>query len=218
MSTQEPSKDLNTPPAGTPPADNTANKELETLKSQLQEEQKQKQKLASDLTGLKATLDQMKKEGLKGNEDYKKLAETYEAENVDLKKKTSSLEEKFYGTLRSMAFKDAAVKLGVRPEALPDLDHVNMDGLEVAETSAGTYQVKGAEGFANEWKKLRPHWFTVPKAPTINNGGGGEGAPITGEISKEQFQEAYRQRIKDPKTYRTVLEKFTEQQRLKKGA
>lgn len=198
-----------TPPAGNPPPEN---KELEKLQLQLDAEKKEKSKLASDLQKLSSELDGLKKSGMKGSEDWKKLAETFEGENKTLKERAESIEKKMKDTFRVMHVKQEALKLGLRPESVTDVEFMDMGDLEVIEKDSGTYEVKGADRWAQDLKKVRAHWFKQPTAPNVNGAGGGEGAPeIKGEITEKQFQEAFRNRVKDPKTWATVNAAYNKQ-------
>lgn len=182
-------------------------KEISDLKASLQEEQKAKQKLQGDLTTIRGELDQLKKSGMKGSENFKQLAETYEAENGTLKKENESLKGNFHHTLRVGAVKEAAMKLGLRAESLQDLEFMDMESLEIETKDSGVMSVKGADGWAADLKKIRPHWFKQSKAPDFNGGGGGGdggGGEVTGEISVKDYQEAFRNRVKDPKRWETV--------------
>lgn len=188
-------------------------KELETLKATLANEQKAKLKLQSDLGKLSGELDQIKKSGLKGSENFKQLAETYEAENKTLKTENESLKSNFHHTLRVGAVKEAAMKLGLRNEALKDLEFMEMDTLEIDTKESGVMEVKGVDSWAGDLKKIRPHWFNQGKAPVVNTGGGGAGNTpvITGEITQKDYQEAFKNRVKDPKRWETVRVAFHKQ-------
>lgn len=189
-------------------------KELETVKAQLQSEQKAKLKLQSDLGSLKSELDQIKKSGLKGSENFKQLAETFEAENKTLKTENEQLKSNFHHTLRVGAVKDAATKMGLRPESLSDLEFMDMDTLEIETKDSGVMTVKGADSWAGDLKKIRPHWFKQGTPPNVNTGGGGKndgGTEVTGEITQKEYQEAFKNRVKEPKRWETVRAAFSKQ-------
>jgi hypothetical protein len=193
-------------------------KEISELRATLENEKKAKQKLQGDLSKLSGELDQLKKSGMKGSENFKQLAETYEAENKSLKEEVANTKKGFFDTLRVSAVKEEAAKLGLRPESMQDIEFMDMDTLEIEKTEANLFKVKGADSWAKDLKKIRPHWFKQPDAPKVNTGGGNEGdAPrVDGEITVKQYQDAFSNRLKDPKTWAVVNQKFREQQQAKR--
>ena len=98
-------------------------------------------------------------ERLRETQQWQKLAElkAREAQERDeelSKIKTSLTEEKKYS-----AVKEAALKAGIRPEAIEDLGMLSMKDVVIETTSTGRVNVLGADRFVDNLKQLRPHWF-----------------------------------------------------------
>lgn len=164
----------------------------------------------STLGTLKQELDGLKKSGMKGDQKWQELAQTYESENSELKKQVSTKESAFIGYLSNARVKEEALKLGLRPEAVGDIDSLDFDEVQVA-IEGSRYNVKGAEVAAQNLKKLRPHWFKDEKAPNFNPGANGGGAPTQSETlaqAKEKYETALKNRFKDPEGFQKAYKDY----------
>jgi hypothetical protein len=163
-------------------------------------------KNAEALQKLNADLQRMKETGLKSQNDYKTYSEALEKERDSLKEETDRLKKSVADTFRQIEVREAAKKLGLQERALPDLDLLKYDEVEVEFTTNGRVLVNGAPQFAEMLKKTRPHWFTSGQAANINTGGKGNVAP-------EQLTASYMREIEktDPKKYKELFPKFAKQ-------
>jgi len=105
---------------------------------------------------------------LKEQSQFKELAERYEGENKTLKEenariRTSIVEDKKFSTVRA-----AAQKLGIRAEAVSDLEGLDLTEVAVETTSTGKINILGADKFAERVKTLKPHWFTTGNTGNVN--------------------------------------------------
>lgn len=204
--------DNNTP---TPP---TA-EELQQLKDQLASERKEKAKLSGDLTKISEEVATLKKQTLKSKEDFKQLYEDSEKKVGELTTENTNLKSAFFHTTRVGAVKEEVMKLGIRSEALGDIETLDLDEVQVKVGDDKIIRAEGAKDFAGKVKTLKPHWFKAPNDPAFNPGGGAGGGGGSGDkVTKEQFQEAFRNRNKDAAhmaKYRTVAKIYDEQTRKK---
>ncbi len=123
----------------------------------------------SNAAALQKQLDEAKRNGLKTSEDWKGLSEAEktradnaEAENVRIKK--ALVDDKKYSELKT-----EAVKQGINPLSLNDLDLLDFPNV-VAETgSNGRVNVVGAQQAITKLKAERPNWFQGA-APNLNPG------------------------------------------------
>lgn len=122
---------------------------------------------------------------LREKERFKELSEQLEKELQKEREANQRTNSVFKTTLKSSRIVELALKAGLRPEAREDLEMLNLDDIEVEETSSGRYIVRGADTFVDGLKKKRPHWFSDPKAPTFN-GGGGRPAPVDEPMTAEK--------------------------------
>jgi hypothetical protein len=109
---------------------------------------------------------------LKKSQQWQTLAELKEKENAELKEQLSTRDKAILSDRKHSAIKDAAIKAGIRKEALSDLELIDLDGVQVESTSTGRINVIGAELAVDRLKTLRPHWFGG-NAPQVNLNGPG---------------------------------------------
>jgi hypothetical protein len=134
-------------------------------------------------------LKKIEEERLKQANDWKTLAENAGKERDQEREARTQSESLFKNTLKSSRIAELAVKAGLRPEARDDLDHLELEGVVVESTDTGRYLIRGAEAAVENLKKLKPHWFTTPKAPTVNSGGG-RPAGSDGDFTSKDVWEA----------------------------
>lgn len=165
-------------------------------------------KNADALTALQDQLNQLKKSGMRDKEDFKALSETQALEIEDLKKKNDTLKNGISKTFRSMQVRNEAKSLGIREDALRDLDLLDFSSkVNVVFSEDGTISVEGAKAAAEDVKKTRSHWFQSGKVENINTGGkGGGGEPA--ELTSAYMNELER---KDPVKYKQLYPKYVKQ-------
>lgn len=108
---------------------------------------------------------------LKEKEDYKTLAELREKERDDYKGRYDGLKNSVYQNHQMSAVKQEALKAGLRPEAVEDLELLDVDGVAVEMTNTGKVSVVGAKEFVEGLKNNRKHWFKST-VPNVNSGSG----------------------------------------------
>jgi len=93
-----------------------------------------------------------------------------ELEDRDVATRKAFVEEKKFN-----AVKEAAVRSGIRAEAVKDLELVSLDKVQVETTSTGRVNILGVENAIEQLKLSRPHWFggartTIASAdPQVNS-------------------------------------------------
>lgn len=127
-------------------------------------------------------LEALKLNGHKEKEDWKEVARIHEETAKDLKGKYEGLKQNLINSAKVAKLTEEAVKHGINPQALPDLELVDFDELVVETTSTGKILVSGQDRAIAKLKVLRPHWFSksVPLInPTTPSTLPADGQPIT---------------------------------------
>lgn len=148
--------------------------------------------------------------------EWQKIAEMKEQEAKEVSERYSQLQESLVQSKKFEALKEEALKQGIRPEALLDLELVGMDGVQVEQTSLGRVNVLGVGDAINRIKATRPHWFgsgrttVVGSTPNVNN------AP-QGVVSNEELIKLSLQAKKsgDYTDYNKAFEKYRQQRKTK---
>ncbi len=108
---------------------------------------------------------------LKEKDDWKALAEREKTRADKLEGEKKSLSEVFTKTQKYSEIRKSAMEAGLRPEAMDDLDLIDVDGVQVEATSSGRFIVHGSKEFIEELKTKKPHWFKKGTVEEINAGG-----------------------------------------------
>lgn len=165
-------------------------------------------KNAETAQSLQDQINQLKKTGMRDKEDYKALSETQATEIDALKKRNETLTTGIAKTFRNMQVRAEAKGMGIREDALRDLDLLDFSSkVNVKFEDDGTIQVEGAKEAAEELKKTRTHWFQTGKVDNINTGGKGGGN------EPAELTSAYMNSLEktDPKKYRELYPKYVKQ-------
>ncbi|TXH08436.1 MAG: hypothetical protein E6R04_10675 [Spirochaetes bacterium] len=169
-----------------------------------------------------STLNSIKTEKLKANEDYKTLWDEATQKNAQLEGKYGDLKNGYLSEKKFSAVHTAAVKAGLRKEAERDLEWLILNDKEVSDllttewTNTGRVLVDGAERSLNLIKKSRPHWFQDSTVANINPGNGGK-AKVQGDGNDELTPEYMAKLEKSDRTkWKTLVPQFVQQQRAKK--
>lgn len=128
-------------------------------------------KFKRELEKMKTDKETEKTAKMKEQQQWKELAEAKEREASELKSSNDRLQQSYLNEKRFTALKSACEKLGLRAEAAPDLDLVDISEVQIETTSTGKINVLGAEKFAERLKTVRPHWFADKSAPSVNTSG-----------------------------------------------
>ncbi len=108
---------------------------------------------------------------LKESNDWKTLAEQKEADAKLARDEADSLRSTYVNDRKYNAVHAKCVALGIRPEALSDLESLDLADIAIETTSTGKINVLGAERFAAALKSKKPHWFDGKAAPRVNTNG-----------------------------------------------
>ena len=156
---------------------------------------------------------------LKQREQWKTLAEQKEQEAKRLQGELESVKDSFLNEKKFGSLREEALRLGLRQEAVGDLETLDLSEMQVETTSTGRINILNAKMFAEKIKAIKPHWFqqqsTVINASNprvVDNGN----SVVT---AKDVFtaETAYRksQSSEDLKRYKDLVLKFQTQSRSK---
>lgn len=151
------------------------------------------------LAATKAAEEAAERERLTKQGEYKTLLEKAEAEKGEWVKKATDAQGLAEQYIRFSAVKDEATKAGLRPEAMRDLQLLNLNKLEI-QREGNDIQVKGAVELVAEQKKNRPHWFADGTPPKFDAGKGDN------KGDKNDANDLVALHKKDPAAYRAALE------------
>lgn len=126
--------------------------DLHKYKSQVTEFEQKLQRLEQEKK-------QAEVERMKSNEEWKKLAEIREHEAKEAQQKYQSMSQSVAFDKKYSAVREAALKAGIRKEALDDLELLDLSTVELETTSTGRVNVLGADDCVDRLKVTRPHWF-----------------------------------------------------------
>lgn len=105
---------------------------------------------------------------LKKSQDWQKIAEMKEGEAKDALAKADKIQQSYISEKKFSAVKEHAVRLGIRKEALGDLEALSLDDVQVETTSMGRINIVGEASFAERLKTLKPHWFDSKPNTSVN--------------------------------------------------
>lgn len=137
-------------------------------KAEFEKIAKQAAKMKAELEKAKAALEADKIARMKEQNQWKELAEAREREAMEHKSKAEQIQQSYLNEKKFGALHSAVSKLNILPEALSDLDMLDLSSLEIETTSTGKINVLGADKFAERLKAMKPHWFQNKQPPAIN--------------------------------------------------
>jgi len=146
---------------------------------------------------------------LEKDQDWKKIAEKYKADAESYKKDLTETKSAFVRTQKFNEVQAKALAAGLRPEAIDDLERIDLDAIEVEVTNTGRMSLNGVDDLVESLKKTKSYWFKTPKAPTVN-GGGANGTDGDIKLTPSYMFELEK---KDPKKYQETLPKYLAQRR-----
>lgn len=179
---------------------------------------------------LQTKLKSLETKGLETDGQYKTLWEQAKQDLETERQKTTNILKTSMNTHRFNEVKVEALKQGLRPEAVSDLEMIDLEKLVPVEvTSSGRFIAQNVKETVEKLKSGRGHWFTAPQAPRVNAGGGappaGSGTPAKvgvkemtqaeldlrhGKITKAKRDEIFQQYCKDNPRAGTVVVQATE--------
>lgn len=144
-----------------------------------------KDKLLSEIHKYKAQLREIttasqsqKEQLLRDNKQYEELASMYKTQLDQSTEHSKQLQDAIVNDKKFSAVREAAVKAGLRPEAIADLELVALDKVQVEKSDTGRVTVMGVDSLVDNIKLSRPHWFGSSKTsiagsmPNVSSGGG----------------------------------------------
>lgn len=114
---------------------------------------------------------QEKESKLKEQNQWKEIAETKEREAAEAKQEADNLRASYVNDKKFNAVRSKCEALGLRPEAISDLEALDLEDIQIETTSTGKINVLGADKFASALKARKPHWFSDKAAPKVNTNG-----------------------------------------------
>lgn len=165
---------------------------------------------------LQKTIDDMRVQGHKAKEDYKSLAEHHESRARELETELTGLKSGLVNLKKNEALTAEAVKQGINPASIPDLELLDFDELTVETTSTGKILVSGADRAVHKLKVIRPHWFSK-HVPSVNPATPNLGTPTNnGQVTLAELNAAESNWKKtksdtDKKAYYDLIQKFKAQ-------
>lgn len=143
------------------PADTVAREDHERALADLHKYKKEAAKYKESLEADKVNRMKEQNQWKETAQHWETKAKQMESESEQVK--TSYLNEKKYNALHA-----AASKFNLRPEAISDLESLDLSEIQIETTSTGKINVLGADKFAERLKTLKPHWFQDKSAPNVN--------------------------------------------------
>lgn len=127
---------------------------------------------------------------LKEEKRFEELAAAKEQEAKEAREEADKVRNSFLGEKKFNTVRSAAEKLGLRPEAVSDLETLDLSTIQIETTSTGKINVLGADKFAERLKTLKPHWFAPKQTQKVNTNGTRVLDTDGGEITTRMIMEA----------------------------
>jgi len=99
---------------------------------------------------------------------YKEVAEHWQKKAEENESKLNQFQSSWKEAEKMKAIREAAHEMGIRKEALSDLELLPTDSVIMEMTDQGRYNVLGAKDFVENLKASRGHWFTDTTPPNVN--------------------------------------------------
>lgn len=164
---------------------------------------------------LRQQLDDFKVRGHKEKEDWKAVAEHHEQKAKEYESKFTGLQGALLNDKKIQSLTTEAVKQGINPASLPDLELLDFEELQVETTSNGKILVSGQDRAIAKLKTLRPHWFNNavpsvnPSSPNVGNRP--TGAVTIADLNAAEAQWKKSQSDSDKKAYFELIRKYKTQ-------
>ena len=165
-----------------------------------------------DLVAEKSKISEIEKTRLKEKEDYKTYAERLEEENQKLKQEKDGIFNSLETDRKFEAVRTAALKAGIREEALSLIDNMELTGVIAEKTDQGRMIVHGADDWVSQFKKQHSYAFQNTAVPKFNNGGGNPHDQPK-EMSATEFVALERKYRNDPKKLSELRTSYQKQLR-----
>jgi hypothetical protein len=183
---------------------------------------KEKQKLLDELMSWKKQAKEREKQlksieenKLKDQNKWKEYAEAKEKELEQLVQREKHLVDTFVSEKVFNQIKAEALKQGIRPEALEDLELIDYKSKVMIDNTDGKIKVMGTPSFIESLRNQKPHWFGTPKA-TVNGAIPEVVSASSSTVTLDDLRKLKTEAAKD-KTKWPVYEKAFKQYQLNKG-
>jgi hypothetical protein len=155
----------------------------------------------------------MEADKLKATGDWKGIAEAKEKEANDARAEATKIRTAFVDEKKFSAIREKCAALGIRPEAISDLEGLDLSRVQIETTSTGKINVLGAGDFAERLKANKPHWFTDKSGPNVNTNGTRVLDTNGAEVTVQSLLEAEREGKKtgDMTKYHQLHRQFQQQ-------
>lgn len=149
---------------------------------------------------------------LKEQQNWKEYAALKEQEAKEAVEKAERVQNSYINNLKFAAVKDAAMKVGLDPRAISDLELLPLDSVVLETTSTGKLNVLGADQFASSLKTLKPYLFNTVKT-NVNTSipGVTSHEPITKEQILKLSLEA--QKTGNNQVYEQAMKQYIQQRK-----
>jgi hypothetical protein len=155
------------------------------------------QRVLDELHGFKTQARQLQDEKrtqeeaqLRENQRWKELSDRYQGERDEALEKVKNLGHAVAKDKKLSVVREEALKKGIRPEALQDLEMLPLNDVQVETTSTGRINVIGAGSAIESLKAQRPHWFGTPAGPGVNTNSPGVNTPSNEKVTIQQLRDA----------------------------
>lgn len=144
---------------------------------------------------LEEKLGNIESDRLREKNDFETLYKNEKAKREQVEGDLKKMTNWTLHTQKFNAVKAEAVAAGLRKEAIPDLELLDLDDVKVETTDSGRFIVEGAKEKVEKLKATKGYWFQAGPPPTVNAGGTGAGggeAPKSGLTKIEDVVKAER--------------------------
>ena len=176
-------------------------------RAELEHALKDVQKFKARTNELEEKTKKEEEQRLRETENWKQLAELKGKEADEAKERLEKVNANIVENTKYSAVKEAALKAGIRAEALNDLGLIGLQDVVVETTSTGRVNVLGADRFIDNLKTIRPHWFGKANLNVNGNLPGSKTGAVANESELIKLSlEA--QKTGDYTTYAAKLKQF----------
>lgn len=193
------------------PEPTPAPKSAEEIEAELAATKAKLAKIESEKNDFRKQLDQHKIDSHKQSSNWQEVAKIHEEKAKDFETKYTRLSESLISSAKTQALTAEAVKQGINPVSIPDLELLDFQELSVETTSTGKILVSGADRAIAKLKTMRPFWFGKTPAninPQTPEAGKPQGAVTFAELQTAQANYKKTGSDADRQIYYETLKKY----------
>lgn len=147
-------------------------KAYEEVKNDMIRYKQEFKNLQDELGEYKSQLEKANESRLAEKQEFKTLYEQTKQKYEQQVQENQKLYGAFETNEKMQAIRQAAIKAGIRDEALDDLDLMDTSGVIVERTDQGRINIIGANDFVENLKSRKSFWFQSSNPPKVNTGTG----------------------------------------------